>query len=80
MIIKNGQVVTNIEENDQDELVEEEIQENGKELEDRSHLALVTGRLLKTEATKNGIDDQRGNLFHTRCLVKGTLCNLVINS
>ena len=37
MIIENGQVVTNSEESDQDELVEEEIQENEKELEDGSH-------------------------------------------
>ena len=46
MIIKNGQVVTDSEESDQDELVEEEVKEN-KELEDGSHLALVTRRLLK---------------------------------
>ena len=40
MIIKNGQVVTNSEESDHDELVEEEIQENEEELEDGSHLYL----------------------------------------
>ena len=80
MIIKNGQVVTDSEESDQDELVEEEIQENEEELEDGSHLVLVTRRLLKTQVTGNDVDDQRDNLFHTRCLVKGTPCSLVIDS
>ena len=42
MIIKNAQVVTDSEESDQDELVEEEIQENEEEPEDVSHLVLVT--------------------------------------
>ena len=77
MIIKNGQVVTDSEESDQDELVEE-IQENEEELEDGSHLALVTRRFLKTQVTENDVDDQRDNLFHTRCLVKGTLVVLLL--
>ena len=80
MIIKNGQVVTDSEERDHDELVEEEIQENEEELEDGSHLVLVTRRLLKTQVTENDVDDQRDNLFHTRCLVKGTPCSFVIDS
>jgi len=58
MIIKNRQVVTDSEESDQDELVEEEIQENEEELEDGSHLTLVTIRLLKTQVTENDVDDQ----------------------
>ena len=41
MTIKNGQAVTDTEESDQDELVEEENQENDEELEDGSHLTLV---------------------------------------
>ena len=48
MIIKNRQVVTDSEESDQDELVEEEIHGNEEELEEGSHLAFVTRRLLKT--------------------------------
>ena len=62
------------------ELVKEEIQENEEELEDRSHLALITRRLLKTQVIENDVDDQRDNLFHKRCLVKGTPCSLVIDS
>ena len=58
MIIKNRQVVTYSEESDQDELVEEEIQENEEELEDGSHLTLVTRRLLKTQVIENDVDDQ----------------------
>ena len=80
MIIKNGQVVTDSEESDHDELVEEEIQENEEELEDGSHLVLVTRRVLKTQVTENDVDDQRDNLFHMRCFVKGTPCSIVIDS
>ena len=29
---------------------------------------------------ENDVDDQRDNLFHTWCLVKGTACSLVIDS
>ena len=64
-------VVTDSEESDHVELVEEEIQENEEELEDESHLALVIRKLLKTQVTENYVDDQRDNLFHTKCLVKG---------
>ena len=58
----------------------EEVQKNEEELEDRIHLALITRRLVKTQVTENDVDDQRDNLFHTRCFVKGTACGLVIDS
>ena len=58
----------------------EEVQKNEEELEDGIHLALITRRLLKTQVTENDVDDQRDNLFHTRCLVKGTACSLIIDS
>ena len=58
----------------------EEVQKNEEKLEDGIHLALITRRLLKTQVTENNVDDQRDNLFHTRCLVKGTPCSLVIDS
>ena len=43
-------------------------------------MTLITRRLVKTQVTDNDVDDQRDNLFHTRCLVKGTACSLVIDS
>ena len=58
----------------------EEVHKNEEELEDGIHLALIARRLLKTQVTENNVDDQRDNLFHTRCLVKGTACSLVIDS
>ena len=58
----------------------EEVQKNEEEREDEIHLALITRRLVKTQVTKNNVDDQRDNLFHTQCLVKGTACSLVIES
>ena len=54
------------------ELVEE-VRVNEEEVEDGSHLAFITRRILKTQVTENDVDDQRDNLFHTRCLVKGLL-------
>ncbi|XP_022158198.1 uncharacterized protein LOC111024735 [Momordica charantia] len=80
MIIKNGEVVTDGEESDQDELIEEKLQEDEEELEDGSHLALVTRRLLNIQVKGDDVNDQRDNLFHTRCLVNGTPCSLVIDS
>ena len=71
MIIKNGQVVTDSEESDQEELVEEEIQEYEEEPEDGSHLVLFTRRLLKTQVIENDVDDQRDNLFHTKVFSQG---------
>ena len=58
----------------------EEVQKNEEKLEDDIHLALITRTLLKTQVTENDVDDQRDNLFHTRCLVKGTTCSLIIDS
>ena len=58
----------------------EEVQKNEEELEDGIHLPLITRRLLKTQVTENDVDDERDNLFHTRCLVKGTACSLIIDS
>ena len=80
MLIMKEQVVTDGEEGDQDELVEEEVQENEEELKDGSHLTLITRSFLKTQIIENDVDDQRDHLFHTRCLVKGTPCSLVISS
>ncbi|XP_038888883.1 uncharacterized protein LOC120078660 [Benincasa hispida] len=65
MIIKNGEVVTNGEESDQD-------------VEDGSRLTLVTRRLLSIQVKENDVEDQRDNIFHTRCLVNKTPCSLVI--
>ena len=46
MIIEDGEVVTNGEESEEDELIEEAIEENDEELEDGSKLTLVTRSLL----------------------------------
>ena len=60
--------------------LDEEVQKNKEKLEDGIHLALITRRLLKTQVMENDVDDQRHNLFHTQCLVKGTACSLIIDS
>ena len=57
-----------------------QLKKNEEQLEDESHLTLVTRRLLKTQVTDNDVDNQRDNLFQIRCLVRGTPCSLVIDS
>ena len=57
-----------------------EVQKNEEELEDGIHLALITRRLIKTQVTENDVDDQRDNLFHTRCFVKAISCSLALDS
>ena len=41
---------------------------------------LLLEDFLKLKFTENDVDDQRDNLFHTRCIVKGTPCSLVNDS
>ena len=79
MIIKNGEVVTDGEESEEDELIEEAIEENEEQLEDESKSTLVTRRLFSAQVKENDIEDQRDNLFHSRCLVNGIPCTLVID-
>ncbi|KAA0035527.1 hypothetical protein E5676_scaffold455G002400 [Cucumis melo var. makuwa] len=79
MIIKNGEVVTDGENSEKDELIEEEIKENEEELEDGSKLTLVTRRLLSAQVKENDMEDQRDNLLHSRCLVNGMPSSVVVS-
>ncbi|KAA0051372.1 uncharacterized protein E5676_scaffold419G00160 [Cucumis melo var. makuwa] len=80
MIIKNGEVVADGEESEEDELIKESIEENEEELEDESKLTLVIRRLLSAQVKEHDIEDQRDNLFYSRCLVNGMPCSLLIDN
>ncbi|KAA0053329.1 hypothetical protein E5676_scaffold880G00250 [Cucumis melo var. makuwa] len=77
MIIKNGEVVTDGEESEKDELTEATIEENEYELEDGSKLTLVTRRLLSAQEVVTDGEDQRDIKHHLRCLVNGMPCSFV---
>ena len=67
MIIKIDQGITDGEESEEDKLIKEAIEENEERLEDQSKLTLVTRRLFSAEVKENDSEDQRDNLFHSRC-------------
>lgn len=53
---------------------------DGKEGSDSQALAgdlVVVRRLLSTQAKEDEVS-QRENIFHTRCLVQGNICSLII--
>ena len=58
MIIKN-EVVTDENESEEDELIQEAIKVNKEELEDGSKLTRVTRRLFSAQVKENDIEDQR---------------------
>ena len=43
-------------------------------------MTLVTRRFLSAQVKEKDIEDQRDNIFHSRCLVNGIPCSLVIGS
>ena len=51
---------------------EEELEAEGK--------SLIARRALSAQAKVDDMEQQRENIFHTRCLVKDKLCSLIIDS
>ncbi|XP_048619950.1 uncharacterized protein LOC125590429 [Brassica napus] len=70
-ILANGEVIS------EEEDAGQESDEEGVEYPVRGEL-LVTRRLLNAQP-KAKEDDQRENLFHTRCLVQEKVCSLIID-
>ncbi|XP_056858080.1 uncharacterized protein LOC130507383, partial [Raphanus sativus] len=70
-ILANGEVISEDEDGDQ------ELDEDGVEYPVQGQL-LVTRRLLNVQP-KVKEDEQRENLFHTRCLIQDKMCSLIID-
>ena len=49
-------------------------------VEEGNSISLITRRVLNVQIEEEKFEDQRENLFHTRCLIKGNPCRLVIDS
>jgi len=60
--------------------VEETAAYDDEYVEEGNSISLITRRVLNVQIKEEKFEDQRENLFHTRCLVKGNPCSLVIDS
>ena len=81
MVVRNGEINS-----------EDECEENGAQLEEEydtpddeyieegNSISLITRRVLNVQIKEEKLEDQRENLFHTRCLIEGNPCSLVIDS
>ena len=74
----DGEIVSNNEEFDCDEM---------PPLEDASDLeytvgdkVLVIRRLLSVQTKKDDVEQQKKNIFHTRCLINDKVCSMIIDS
>ena len=83
MTIRNGEIVTDEEESDhasdKDEMPELESCSDGSIEEPIKGDMLVTRRALSTQIKEDCIEEQRDNLFHTRCHVQGKACLMIVD-
>ena len=83
MILRNGEVVTDEEEgnneSDEDEMPELESCSDGSIEEPIKGDMLVTRRALNTQGKEDCNEEQRDNLFHTRCHVQGKACSVIVD-
>ena len=49
-------------------------------IEEGNSISLITRWVLNVKIKEEKVEDQRKNLFHTRCLIEGSPCSLVIDS
>ena len=83
MTIRNGEIMTDEEEgnneSDEDEMPELESCSDGSIEEPIKGDMLVTRRVLSAQIKEDCIEEQRDNLFHTRCHVQGKACLMIID-
>ena len=81
MVIGNGILDSDDEYEDHDsQLVEEIAACDDEYVEEGNSISLIIRKVLNVQIKKDKFEDQRENLFHTRCLIKGNSCSLVIDS
>ena len=81
MVIRNGILDSDDECEDHDsQLVEKIAAYDDEYVEEGNSISLITRRVLNVQIKEEKFEDQRENLFHTRCLVKGNPWSLVIDS
>ncbi|TYJ98382.1 uncharacterized protein E5676_scaffold232G001250 [Cucumis melo var. makuwa] len=82
MVVRNGVIYSEDECEENDAQLEEEYETpvDDEYIEEGSSISRITRRLLNVKIKEEKIEDQRENLFHTRCLIKGSPCSLVIDN
>ncbi|KAA0032636.1 Transposon Ty3-I Gag-Pol polyprotein [Cucumis melo var. makuwa] len=82
MVVRNGVIDSKDECEENDAQLEEEYETpvDDEYIEEGSSISLITRRVLNVKIKEEKIEDQRENLFHTRCLIKGSPCSLVIDN
>ncbi|XP_052193846.1 uncharacterized protein LOC127802180 [Diospyros lotus] len=77
MIVKNNEVVTDGE-SDESMPSLEDASDDGVEYAVEGE-ALVVRRALNSQVKEDDMEQQRENIFHTRCLIHNKVCNLIID-
>ncbi|MCQ7416411.1 retropepsin-like aspartic protease, partial [Salmonella enterica] len=82
MVVRNGVIDSEDECEEHDAQLEEEYEtpDDDEYIEEGNSISLVARRVLNVQIKEEKVEDQRENLFHTRCLIEGTPCSLVIDS
>ncbi|TYK21798.1 uncharacterized protein E5676_scaffold991G00020 [Cucumis melo var. makuwa] len=82
MVVRNGMIDSEDECEENDAQLEEKYETpvDDEYIEDDNSISLITRQVLNVKIKEEKIEDQRENLFHTRCLIQGSLCSLVIDS
>ncbi|KAL4291880.1 hypothetical protein GQ457_14G013990 [Hibiscus cannabinus] len=75
VIRESGEIETDSEKEEEDDTIEEEVNENVDFPADGE--VLVVKRSLNTQVVKS--DQQRENIFHTRCHINGKVCFVIID-
>ena len=80
MTLQNGEIVTDDEaDDDEDEMPELESCSDGSIEEPIKGDVLVARHILSTQLKADCHEEQRDNLFHTRCHVQGKACSMIVD-
>ncbi|KAA0025407.1 Transposon Ty3-I Gag-Pol polyprotein [Cucumis melo var. makuwa] len=82
MVVRNGVIDSEDECEENDVQLEEEYETpvDDEYIEEGNSISLITRWVLNVKIKEEKIEDQRENLFHTRCLIEGSPCSLVIDN
>lgn len=80
MILRNGEVVTDGEDEFEDMPALEEVSKHEDKVEfGLGGELLITKRALNTQIKTDDLEQQRENIFHTRCHVNNKVCGVIID-
>ncbi|TYK09767.1 uncharacterized protein E5676_scaffold127G00510 [Cucumis melo var. makuwa] len=82
MVVRNGVIDSEDECEENDAQLEEEYETpvDDEYIEEGNSISLITRWVLNVKIKEEKIEDQRKNLFHTKCLIEGSPCSLVIDN